>query len=37
LRYFVAAYPKIMEIVKAETPPYLFRIQKTGKFTRVQL
>jgi len=37
LRYFVSAYPKIIDIVKSETPPYLYRIQKTGKITRVSL
>ena len=37
LRYFVSAYPRIAEIARSETPPYLFRIQKTGRFTQVQL
>jgi hypothetical protein len=37
LRYFVKAYPKILEIVQSEKPPFLYRVQKTGAFTQVKL
>jgi hypothetical protein len=37
LRYFLAAYPRIVEIVQSQTPPYLFKIHKTGQFDQVAL
>lgn len=38
LRYFITAYPKIMEIVKSSTPPYLYKIETNGhRFTPVEL
>ena len=37
LRYFVVAYPRIIEIVRAESPPFIYRIQKSGRITQVQL
>lgn len=35
LRYFMLAYPKIVETVRSLKPPYLFRIEKSGRLTQV--
>lgn len=38
LRYFIAAYPKIIEIVKSSMPPYLYKIEANGRrFIEVEL
>ncbi len=37
LRYFAAAYPKIVEVVRAHTPPYFFKLETNGRLKRVPL
>jgi hypothetical protein len=37
LCHFVKALPKIMAIVEAETPPYLYRVHITSRIEKVEL
>lgn len=37
LRYFIRAYPRMIEIVRNEQPPYLYRIDAKAGFHKVQL
>lgn len=37
LTYLVKSYPKIVEIVHRETPPYIYRIHPSLKFEKIPL
>lgn len=37
LRHFIRAYPRIIETVRTIKPPYLFRIEATGRLAQVPL
>lgn len=37
LKYFIRSLPKMLEIVRSEKPPYLYRIDAGARFHRVEL
>lgn len=37
LRYLVRSFPRMIEIVRSEQPPYLYRIDASARFQRVEL